>query len=155
MSGWSVVTTGWSLLCDVIQWMSGWRLRCACMQSAAWTHHNEPQLTACQVRGEKHTIEGRKPDLLNFHQPAVVEALPLTPMHHFWGMLLFWGTDDSLTGAAQIPAHSRFVGLDLLWLTWIRRNKRLHGWLRSGCWNRRRRPSRILRRFCRPPWKMG
>lgn len=39
--------------------------------------------------------------------------------------------------------------------TWIRRNRRLHGWLRSGCWNRRRRPSRILKHFCRPPWKMG
>ena len=75
MTCWSALTTartGLSFLCDVIQWMSGWRLRCACMQSSASTHHSEPHLTACQVKGggggRKHTIQGRKPDLLYFHQ---------------------------------------------------------------------------------------
>lgn len=148
MSRWSAVTTAWtglSLLCDVIQWMSGWRLRCACMQSAAWTHHSEPHLTACQVRGGKNTHHSREET-----RPA--EFPPAS--HHLHPT---WGGGFSRSASLSHTSHASFLwinrvpvlthrwqrnrGSKLLrnqtdallnkiccdW-TWIRRNRRLHGW---------------------------
>lgn len=140
------------------------------MQSAALTHHNEPHLTACQVRGGNthtrtsthHSREETRPaDFSARHNPRSL-SLSSTSHASFFGInyaSVLQRTDDSVTGAAsfKIPPLTHTAALlnriCCDW-TWIRRNRRLHGWLRSGFWNRRRRPSRILKHFCRHPWKM-
>lgn len=123
-----------------------------------------------------HFREGT--DLLNFHQLAVIrihpevvgfpQPLPLSLLfchltHLFFSYLGFtvflsltrrWQRNQfgKLLKKQTQPLFGNRICCD--W-TWIRRNRRLHGWSRSGCWNRRRRPSRILKRFSRVPWKMG
>lgn len=119
-----------------------------------------------------HFREGT--DLLNFHQLAstlrwwVFRSLSPFPFYFssnasfffFLGFTVFL----SLTRRWQRNQFGKLLKNQtqrLFWnriccdWTWIRRNRRLHGWSRSGCWNRQRRPSRILKRFSRVPWKMG
>lgn len=173
MSRWSALTTargGLSLLCDVIRRMNGCWLPCACMQS--WASRRS---AFDSLPGGKHIISGREPDLLNFHQLAVIRIHPvvvgfpqplpffLSVSHRilFGGFAVFlfltrrWQRNQGgklLKNQTQSPFFGSRICCD--W-TWIRRNRRLHGWSRSGCWNRRRRPSRILKPFSRVPWKMG
>lgn len=122
-----------------------------------------------------HFREGT--DLLNYHQLAVIcihpevvgflQPLPPFPSIFFLIQRILFGGFTVFLSSTSRWQPNRFGKLlknqtqPLFWnriccdWTWIRRNRRLHGWSRSGCWNRRRRPFRILKRFSRVPWKMG
>lgn len=176
MSCWSALTaqSGLSLLCDVIQRMNGCWLRCACMQTWASTHHSDAQLTACQVENTPFQGGNRPTELpparRHPHPPwggGFSAASSPFPFYFFFIQRILFGGFTVFLSSTSRWQPNRFGKLlknqtqPLFWnriccdWTWIRRNRRLHGWSRSGCWNRRRRPFRILKRFSRVPWKMG